>query len=345
MKTLKLPRANLDLFAAVLQQFGEVHAPVRKGAGLVFERLERWSDAQVHYTRTLLPPKKYCLPPKEKMFSYSPRGYVPEVENLERRIVLFGVHACDLNGLNILDEVFSEGVFPDPYYRARRQNVALIGIDCIPDAHCYCRSMRADYVDKGFDLFLYEISDEDYMVQVGTALGDDMVLAAESLFHPITRGNIRDYKERSQELQASKQLDVEIRDLPEILELEWDNDIWEELGEKCLGCGACTMVCPTCYCYDVVDENVLGCNAGTRCRHWDSCMFATHALVAGGENFRASQGARVRYRFYHKQRGFVAEYGHPSCVGCGRCTDVCPVGIKDAAVINRLRGVVSYAGH
>jgi sulfhydrogenase subunit beta (sulfur reductase) len=343
MKTVKLPKENLDLFAALLQQFGEVHAPVRKRDGLVFQRLERWSDAEVKYTRTLLPPKKYFLPQREPLFSYSAQGYAPTLEDPQQRIVLFGVHACDLNGLNILDEVFLNGVYPDPYYRARRQNVALIGIDCIPDEHCYCRSMRADFVEKGFDLFLWDIGEHDYLVLVNTALGDDMVLAAQSIFAPVTHDDVREYKERSQALRDIKQLDVEIRDLPEILEMEYDHQVWQELGARCLACGSCTMVCPTCYCYDVVDENTLGCPAGTRCRQWDSCMFATHALVAGGENFRASQADRVKYRFYHKQRGFVAEYGRPSCVGCGRCTVVCPVGIKDAAVINRLRGV-SHAG-
>jgi sulfhydrogenase subunit beta (sulfur reductase) len=339
MKTLKLPKERLDLFAVVLQKFGELHAPVRKADGYAFERLERWSDAQLKYTRTILPPKKYFLPPNETMFRYSADSYTPESEDLDKRIVLFGVHACDVRGLNILDEVFLEGVFPDPYYRARRNNVAVIGIDCVPDEHCFCRSMRADFVEKGFDLFLYEIGD-DYLVLVGTALGDDMVLATNSLFQPVTREDVLEYKRRSQELLDSLQTVVEIRDLPEILEMEYHNDIWEELGKKCLACGACTMVCPTCYCYDVRDVVALGgCRAGSRCRQWDSCMFSTHARVAGGENFRDSQADRIKFRFYHKQRGFVAEYGHPSCVGCGRCIVACPAGINDVDVLNSLRGV------
>ncbi|HEY0672733.1 MAG TPA: 4Fe-4S dicluster domain-containing protein [Longimicrobiales bacterium] len=343
MKTLKLAREDLDLFAAVLQQFGVVHAPVRDRGSVRFQRIQRWSDVELKYTRTVLPPKKYFLPQRETLLYYDKNGYRPATDQLDERIVLFGVHACDIRGLNILDEVFLQGPHIDPYYQARRSNVIVIGIDCLPDEHCFCRSMRADFVEKGFDLFLYEIG-EDYLVLVNTALGDDMVLATKSLFHPVTRADVEEYKTRSQALRASQIIDVEIRDLPEILELEYDSELWQELGSKCLACGSCSMVCPTCYCYDVADDITVGCNAGTRCRQWDSCLFSSHAQVAGGENFRAQQADRVKYRFYHKHRGFVAEYGHPSCVGCGRCTTVCPVGINDVTVINRLLGV-SHVSH
>jgi sulfhydrogenase subunit beta (sulfur reductase) len=338
MKTVKLSKSSLDLFATVLQKFGEVHAPVATDGSVSFQRLQSWPDAQLKYTRTILPPKKYFLPPHEALFEYTENGYTPCKEGLDPRIVLFGVHACDVYALNVLDKVFQEGVFTDPYYRARRKNVAVIGIDCIPDEHCFCESMRADLVEKGFDLFLYDIGD-DYLVLVGTALGDDMVLAASGLFQPVTRADVEEYKRRSQTVREAQSTVAEIGDLPQIFEMEYHSDLWQELGRKCLACGSCTMVCPTCYCYDVVDELKLGCTAGTRCRQWDSCLFSNHAVVAGGENFRENQADRIKFRFYHKQRGFVAEYGHPSCVGCGRCTVVCPVGIDVVEVINRLREV------
>jgi sulfhydrogenase subunit beta (sulfur reductase) len=99
------------------------------------------------------------------------------------------------------------------------------------------------------------------------------------------------------------------------------------------------MVCPTCYCYDVADDVELGSRAGQRTRTWDSCLFKSHALVGSGENFRGPRSSRIKYRFYHKQRGFVAEYGRPSCVGCGRCIEACPVGIDVVQVIESLRRV------
>jgi sulfhydrogenase subunit beta (sulfur reductase) len=337
VKILKLPKQQLDFFASVLQQFGEVHAPVARNGKYVFARLNKWSDAVLEYNRTILPPKKYLLPPCETLLRYRRgSGYVPTSEDLDKKIVLFGVHPCDIYGMNILDEVFA-GKHPDPYYQTRRKNVAVIGIDCTPDEHCFCRSMRADFVDHGFDLFLYDIG-QYYLTFVGTARGDDMVLAAGPLFEQVSREDIDEYKSRSEAKRQAYRLDVEIRDLPEIFEMEYHADIWEELGQRCLSCGACSMVCPTCYCYDVADEVELGSRDGRRARIWDSCLYSSHALVAGGENFRKSRASRIKFRFYHKQRGFVAEYGRPSCIGCGRCIEVCPVKIDIIEVLNMLRG-------
>lgn len=342
MKILKLPKEKLDFFASVLQQFGEVHAPVEQGGQFVFKRLKRWSEARLDYTRTILPPKKYFLPPRETLFTYrAGRGYVPFTDDLDRRIVLFGVHACDVYALNILDRVF-DGTYSDPYYQTRRANTAIIGIDCTPDEHCFCRSMRADFVDHGFDLFFHDIG-HAYLTMVGTALGDDMVLATGPLFEPVTESDTEEYKRRSSNKRQAFQLDVEIRDLPEIFEMEYQSEIWDELGDRCLSCGSCSTICPTCYCYDVNDDVELGQLDGRRTRSWDSCLFALHAMVAGGENFRKTRASRIKFRYYHKQRGFVAEYGRPSCVGCGRCITACPVRIDITKVINKLRGVLDVA--
>jgi sulfhydrogenase subunit beta (sulfur reductase) len=339
MKILKLPKQKLDFFAAVLQRFGEVHAPVKENGEFVFRRLTRWSEARLDYQRTILPPKKYFFPPEETLLEYRPgQGYVPATAGVDKRLVLFGVHPCDIYALNILDRVFS-GKYPDPYYQTRRRNIAIIGIDCKPDERCFCRSMRADFVDHGFDLFFHDLGDA-YLTIVGTALGDDMALATGPLFAPVTAADIEEYKQRSCGKREAFQLDVEIRDLPEIFEMEYDSGIWDDLGERCLSCGSCSLVCPTCYCFDVQDQVEFGTGGGKRSRTWDSCLFSTHALVAGGENFRKTRASRIKFRYYHKQRGFVAEYGRPSCVGCGRCIAACPVGIDITEVIDTLRGVL-----
>jgi len=337
MKILKIPKKKLDQFAAILRQSWEIHAPVRQNGTFAFSRLDRWTAAQLNYHRTILPPKKYFLPPRELLFHFRPDvGYQINRSDVDRPIILFGVHPCDIYALNILDQVFG-GKYPDPYYQARRKSVVIIGVGCMPDEHCFCRSMRADFVEQGFDLFFSDLGDY-YLAAVGTSVGDDMVAAAASLFEPLTEADIQVYKRKSSEKYRAISLDAEIRDLPEIFEMEYRSEIWEELGEKCLSCGSCSMVCPTCYCYDVVDRVELGDRAGSRLRTWDSCLFHSHALVAGGENFREKRSSRIKFRFYHKQRGFVAEFGRPSCVGCGRCIAACPVGIDIVQIIKRLRG-------
>lgn len=354
MKIRKIARDQLDLFASVLPAYGEVHAPVRRGSGYAFERPNRWSEVCLEYPRTILPPRKFVLPPREDLFAYDEDGAYGDLrKEAARRIVLLGVHAYDIYGLTILDRVFLEGRYADPYYRERRRNLVVIGVDFEPDDKHFARSMNADFVDSGFDLFLSDIG-ESYLVLVGTSRGDDITVTSGCLLEDPTEADIVAYKQRSALRRSRYRTHVELGDLPEILEMEYRSHIWEELGEACLSCGACSMVCPTCYCFDVADSVALppadGGDpdsrplsgrrppTGRRSRTWDSCLFRTHALTAGGENFREARSSRVRFRYYHKQRGFAAEYGRPSCVGCGRCSEACPAGIDIVSVIAKVRG-------
>jgi sulfhydrogenase subunit beta (sulfur reductase) len=338
MKIVKIPKSNLDLFVSVLPAFGELYAPVKRGKGYAFDRPARWSDVQMDYPRTILPPKKLLLPPRETTFEFDPtEGFRDLTAEAAKPIVLFGVHAYDIYGLNILDRVFAEGKYPDPYYMTRRQNTTIIGLDFQPDEMHFARSMNADFVDSGFDLFLSDIGDA-YLVLVGTSRGDDIVLMSGSLLERPTEEDFDEYKRRSRLRREAYRTKLELGDLPEILEMEYHSRVWEEMGDRCLSCGSCSMVCPTCYCFDITDEVQFASRKGSRIRSWDSCLFKTHALVAGGENFRGRRSSRIKYRYYHKQRGFVAEYGRPSCVGCGRCADVCPAQINIISVIERIRG-------
>jgi sulfhydrogenase subunit beta (sulfur reductase) len=335
MKILKMPKKELDLFFSTLPAFGEVYAPVVHGGGYAFERPSRFSDVRLDYPRTILPPKKFVLPPRETTFVFDPeKGFEDRLQAAAKPVVLFGVHAYDIAGLNILDRVFSGGPYPDPYYRARRQGTAVVGVDFTPDEKHFASSMNADFVDSGFDLFLSDLG-EDFMVLVGTSRGDDMVVLSGCLMQEPAPADYAEYKRRSGVRRRAATTRVELGDLPEILEIEYQSAVWDDLGKRCLACGSCSMVCPTCYCFDIHDEVELGRRSGSRVRTWDSCLFRTHALVAGGENFRKERGSRIKFRFYHKQRGFVAEFGRPSC---GRCAEVCPAAIDIVKVIQMIRG-------
>ena len=195
-------------------------------------------------------------------------------------------------------------------------------------------------MDGGFDLFLSDIGDS-YLVRVGTSIGDDIVKAADSLFRKVEKRDRQNYKRRSSQRRESFQAEIQLQDLPEIMDLEYESHVWEQLGDKCLSCGTCSMVCPTCYCYAVFDELNLDASSGQRKRRWDSCLFKDYALVAGGHNFRAQRSSRVKNRYFHKQRGFVSQYGRPSCVGCGRCKAYCPAEIDIVDVITKLRSEIS----
>ena len=142
---------------------------------------------------------------------------------------------------------------------------------------------------------------------------------------------------RDRDRRDAFQLQLDVADLPYVLEMKKDDPVWDELAGKCLCCGSCSMVCPTCSCFNVADR-IEEDGTASRIRTWDSCLYRDYAVVAGGHNFRADRGDRVRTRYYHKQEAFVREFGMPSCVGCGRCIENCPTGIDVVEVFRHVRG-------
>jgi sulfhydrogenase subunit beta (sulfur reductase) len=337
MQTLRMDSSLLHELLEVLRRRGTVWAPVERGHGLYsLEQLDDVSRARPEALRTVIPFKKLLLKPRFAMMDQRSEGKVEESPDNDRGpTIFFGAHACDIHALKILDMLYLTD-FVDPYYKRNRDQLTVIGYGCWPDEKCFCQSLSTSTVDRGFDLFLTPL-DGRHLVTVGTSRGDDIVRASQDLFQPATARDTRDYLDRLRKREEAFTLALDVTDLPYVLELKRDDPVWEQLGSKCLCCGSCSMVCPTCSCFNVYDV-VQGDRSAQRVRVWDSCLYRDYAMVAGGHSFRAERADRVRNRYYHKQESFVREFGMPSCVGCGRCIENCPTGINVVEVFQYVRG-------
>jgi sulfhydrogenase subunit beta (sulfur reductase) len=324
-------------FFAAMSSFGVVHAPVRVSEkSFSFRPVLGPDEIAFEALRTILPPKKLFYPQRETVFSYEGKEIKDSTPTVENQ-VLFGVHPCDLAGLGVLDTIFSAQP-ADSHYTQRRQKTLIVGLSCLPDKHCFCSSMGTDSPKNGYDIFLTDLG-ELYFVQVNTPLGNRLVEAAPGLMQPASNESRQKYKNFWITRDATFQTGFNSDNLPAIVDMEWDNPLWEELGKRCLSCGNCTPVCPTCYCFDILDITSLDGNSGERVREWDSCQFNGFAQVAGGFNFRPGPVDRLKFWYRHKLHGFADPYGFPTCVGCGRCTESCPAGIDDiVGVVLRLQG-------
>ena len=337
MQTLSMKSGLLASLLEALKCWGRLVAPVEKASGVAaLETIDDVTLARPEVLRTILPFKKLLLKPRFTMVEQRV-GSPPVVgnDNDHGPVVFFGAHACDIHALKILDLLYLSD-YVDPYYKANREQLTVVGYGCMPDDKCFCLSLGTANVDDGFDLFLTPLEGR-YLVTVRSARGDEIVRANQDLFTVATRQDARDYLDRVKVRERAFTLHMDIADLPYILELKKGDPVWDELGKKCLCCGSCSMVCPTCSCFNIADEFPAE-GQMARVRTWDACLYRDYAVVAGGHNFREHRADRVRNRYYHKQEAFVREFGKPSCVGCGRCIENCPTGINVVEVFQAVRG-------
>jgi len=339
MKYQILKKDKLDFFISTLAKKRTVMAPVHKGFNnYSFQKVTSADEISLHYIPTIIPPKKYLMPQFETFLEYDKtwgENMKTVVESEE--LVLFGVHTCDIEGMQALNVVFSDRP-KDFNYLSRKDKVIIIGMECNDycDEYASCAMMHNFMPDSGYDLFFTDLGDY-FFIHVNTHLGDEIV--AEAHFFEEATGkhymDLRDLHDKKRKI-FKNEVGIEYREVPELLEKTKDSKIWDEVGQKCLSCGNCTNVCPTCYCFNIVDEINLDLKTGKRIRVWDSCQNESYAAVAGGENFRPERSSRQRHRFFKKFKYTVDRYSRFFCTGCGRCSRTCMAGIDLKETLKKL---------
>jgi len=233
--------------------------------------------------------------------------------------------------------VFSER--PRDYnYLERKNKITLIGLECNEycDQYANCHLVNASFPGGGYDLCFTDLGD-CFIVHVKTQEGERIVtltggFAKAGERHINELGKLRERKRKI----FSNEVPIESRHIPELFDRSFRAHVWKDLNERCLACGNCTNVCPTCYCFDIRDEVDLSLRKGTRYRVWDSCQLEPFARVAGGMNFRKERSSRQRHRYYRKFRYPVERFARFFCTGCGRCTRTCMARISLKETLNEL---------
>jgi ferredoxin len=257
-------------------------------------------------------------------------------------LAVIGARPCEAAALAILDRVLGAGAVPDPRYRERRDGMFVVIAECgTPSGTCFCTSMdTGPAATSGYDLALTELLDAQghrFLVRIGSERGAAIMSAV-----PVAAVTSDDEDRRAQVLagaEASMGRHLDTDDLPGLLARNLEHPRWDDVAERCLACGNCTLVCPTCFCSDVRDVTDVAGEV-VRTRKWASCFDLDHSFVHGGP-VRASTRSRYRQWLTHKLSTWWDQFDTSGCVGCGRCIAWCPVGIdltEEAAAIRSSDG-------
>jgi formate hydrogenlyase subunit 6/NADH:ubiquinone oxidoreductase subunit I len=254
-------------------------------------------------------------------------------------LALVGARSCDLHAIAVQDRTFLGGTHVERDYEARRAGNFVVAVNCAKaGGTCFCVSMQTGpRADVGYDLALTELLDGDdhrFLVEVGTQAGADVLGTLDSV--PASAADEQRADDICARTAASMGREMDTVGIKELLYGNWENPRWHDVATRCLTCGNCTMVCPTCFCHSVEDSADLAGAESERTREWDSCFTLEHSYVHGG-SVRRSGSSRYRQWLTHKLATWIDQFGTSGCVGCGRCITWCPVAIDITEEVAAIR--------
>jgi sulfhydrogenase subunit beta (sulfur reductase) len=338
---------KINEVAVSLMEKGTLIAPVKEEAGANFREIKDPQEIYLDYNNTILSPKNVFFPQMEDFVKYQlgNSSAAKPVELDLKPVFLFGVRPCDVKSFEIMDTHFYAAGIIDPYWRARRDSTTIIGyafdLDAPVDPADFYNTLGIGAADPaGSDIFMVK-KDKELLLKAITQKGEALLGGLSIL----QEGSAEEEKYFADYVQRGKEKRTRFMPLTDEAVAKKYEDIfengnyWTKMSDACLSCGVCTFVCPTCYCFDICDENLF--RDGTRRRTWDACMFTDFTLEASGHNPRTKVSQRLRQKVSHKYSFSVRKYNVISCVGCGRCTRSCPVNIDIYSMVEAAMKVQS----
>jgi ferredoxin len=322
----------LDCFLERLRALGTVYVPAMDETGeVVFAEVSRAPTVLLAYPNVHQSPKAFFFPQNQTLLHLLDGREKEPSPSSEGTVFLFGVRPCDARALLALDDVFLSGDLCDPYYADLRARTVVIALACTrPLSTCFCTSVGGGPGDgAGADVLAVGLQ-ADLLLSARTPRGEELLSSVADLLTDASPAALAQAEKLLQETKGQMATSP-VENSAERLRDAWGSPVWEAVGRKCLGCGTCSFLCPTCHCFDVSDE-VRG-GRGRRVRTWDSCAYPLFTLHASGHNPRPTATERWRQRLMHKFRYAVENYDRLFCVGCGRCVRHCPAGIDLRTVL------------
>jgi sulfhydrogenase subunit beta (sulfur reductase) len=305
-------------------------APCQVGAVLLYRRVTNSDEFDLQPGKPVLSVKQVFFPPTEQLFKIEKNEQEIHLSEpmLGAPLAVYGVRPCEARGIRLLDALFIDTPPTDPYYACRREHSVLIGLACQEmGPTCFCTSVGgAPDEARDMDIMLHADGD-GYLVEAVTGKGRLLIPDGQwqkTTCKPKLSGVTP--KSATLDLQAISWED------------HFEDPYWQKMAERCLSCRACAYVCPTCRCFTVRDE-MTGPGTYERLRCWDSCAGENYRRVAGGHKVRAEKGERLRNRIFCKFYYYTEQTGlgtASACTGCGRCIDVCPMGVDITEVLQDL---------